>query len=73
MRVVVFLAVRMLWERRLLSVIAIVAVMLGVITLVSMRGIQLGFRYKFLQTIVRVTPQVAITDKKISAVPPLLA
>lgn len=73
MRVVVFLALRMLWERRLLSVIAIVAVMLGVMTLVSMRGIQLGFRYKFLQTIVRVTPQVAITDKKISTVPPLLA
>jgi lipoprotein-releasing system permease protein len=73
MGVVVFLALRTLWERRLLSVIAIMAVMLGVMMLVSIRGIQLGFRHKFLQTIVRVAPQVAITDKELSTEPPLLA
>ncbi len=73
MRVVVFLALRQLWERRLLSMIAILAVTLGVMTLVSMRGIQLGFRLKFLQTIVRVTPQVAVRDEKLSSDPPLLA
>jgi lipoprotein-releasing system permease protein len=72
-RVVVFLALRQLWERRLLSAIAIMAVMLGVMMLVAIRGIQLGFRHKFLQTIVRVTPQVAITDKELSREPPLLA
>ena len=73
MRVVIFLALRQLWERRLLSAIAVMAVMLGVMMLVSIRGIQLGFRNKFLQTIVRVTPQVAITDKKLSAEPPMLS
>ena len=73
MRVVVFLALRQLWERRLLSAIAVMAVMLGVMMLVSIRGIQLGFRNKFLQTVVRVTPQVAITDKKLANDPPLLA
>jgi lipoprotein-releasing system permease protein len=73
MRVVIFLALRQLWERRLLSAIAIMAVMLGVMMLVSIRGIQLGFRNKFLQTIVRVTPQVAITDKKLDVEPPMLA
>jgi lipoprotein-releasing system permease protein len=72
MRVVIFLALRQLWERRLLSMIAILAVMLGVTTLVAMRGIQLGFRYKFLQTIVRVTPQVAITDRELSSERPIL-
>lgn len=73
MRVIAFLAVRQLWERRLLSAIAIVAVTLGVTMLVSIRGIQLGFRQKFLQTIVRVTPQVAITDKELSGEAPLLS
>ncbi|MCW5830969.1 MAG: ABC transporter permease [Labilithrix sp.] len=73
MRVVVFLALRQLWERKLLSTIAILAVMLGVTTLVSIRGIQLGFRHKFLQTIVRVTPQVAITDHELSNEPAILA
>jgi lipoprotein-releasing system permease protein len=72
-RVVVFLALRQLWTRRLLSVIAVVAVMLGVMMLVAIRGIQLGFRHKFLQTIIRVTPQIAITDKELSTDPPLLA
>jgi lipoprotein-releasing system permease protein len=73
MRVVVFLALRQLWERRLLSAIAIAAVMLGVTMLIAIRGIQLGFRHKFLNTIIRVTPQVAITDKELSTEPPLLA
>jgi lipoprotein-releasing system permease protein len=73
MRVVFFLALRQLWERRLLSAIAVLAVTLGVMMLVSIRGIQLGFRHKFLQTIIRVTPQVAITDQELSTEPPLLA
>ncbi|WP_394844232.1 ABC transporter permease [Pendulispora brunnea] len=73
MRVVAFLALRQLWERRVLSLIAILAVTLGVTTLIAMRGIQLGYRNKFLQTITRVTPQVAITDKELTTEPPLLA
>jgi len=73
MRVVLFLALRQLWERRLLSAIAVAAVMLGVMMLVAIRGIQLGFRHKFLQTIIRVTPQVSITDKKLAVEPPMLA
>lgn len=73
MRVVAFLAMRQLWDRRLLTTIAVLAVTLGVMTLVSMRGIQLGFRQKFLQTIVRVTPQVAVTDKQLSEEPPILS
>jgi lipoprotein-releasing system permease protein len=72
-RVVAFLAFRQLWERRLLSTIAVMAVMLGVTMLVAIRGIQLGFRMKFLQTIIRVTPQVAVTDKELSAEAPLIA
>jgi lipoprotein-releasing system permease protein len=73
MRVVIFLALRQLWERRLLSVIAVLAVTLGVTMLIAIRGIQLGFRHKFLQTIIRVTPQVAITDKELSSDAPLIA
>jgi len=73
LRVVIFLALRQLWSRRLLSSIAVMAVMLGVTMLVAIRGIQLGFRHKFLQTIIRVTPQIAITDKEFFSDPPLLA
>jgi lipoprotein-releasing system permease protein len=73
LRVVMFLALRQLWSRRLLSVIAVMAVMLGVMMLVAIRGIQLGFRLKFLQTVIRVTPQIAITDKELSVEPPLIA
>lgn len=73
MRVVLFLALRQLWVRRALSAIAVAAVMLGVTMLVTIRGIQLGFRQKFLQTIVRVTPQVAVTDKEVSTESSVLA
>lgn len=65
MRVVVFIALRMLWERRLLNGIAIVGVTLGVLTLIGINGIMQGFQQKFLKNILQVSPHVIVFDKEL--------
>lgn len=73
MRVVLFIAMRLLWERKLLNGIAIVGVMLGVITLIAVNGIMQGFQQKFLRNILQVSPHVTMFDKELRPAPSLLA
>lgn len=72
-RVIFFIAMRQLWDRKLLNGIAVLGVMLGVITLISINGIMQGFQQKFLQNILKVSPHVIIFDKQLRPSPPLLA
>jgi lipoprotein-releasing system permease protein len=70
-RTVLFIALRQLWERKLLNGIAILGVTLGVLTLIGINGIMQGFQQKFLQTVIKVSPHVTIFDKELRpAVPP---
>jgi len=55
-----FLALRQLWERKLLNAIALGGVTLGVTTLVVMHAILGGFEQKFLQSILKVSPHVTL-------------
>src|SRR5262249_23469386 len=73
MRVVVFLALRQLWARKLLNGIALAGVTLGVTTLVAMSAIMLGFRLKFLDNMLRISPHVTVFDRELRPAPPLLA
>jgi lipoprotein-releasing system permease protein len=73
MRIVLFLALRQLWARKLLNGIAVAGVMLGVLTLVGMSSIMLGFRVKFLDNMLRVSPHVTVYDRELRPEPPLLA
>jgi lipoprotein-releasing system permease protein len=73
MRVVLMLALRQLWARKLLNGIAIAGVMLGVATLIGMSSIMLGFRQKFLDNMLRISPHVTVYDRQLRPEPPLLA
>lgn len=73
MRLVVFLALRQLWTRRLLSGIATFAVTLGVLVLIVMAGIMLGFRRQFLDNLLKISPQVTLFDRQVRRDPPILA
>lgn len=72
MRVVLFIALRMLWERKLLNGIAIVGVTLGVLTLIGINGIMQGFQQKFLKNILQVSPHVILFDKELRPQDPIL-
>jgi lipoprotein-releasing system permease protein len=67
MTAILFIAGRHLWHRKLLNGIAVVGVMFGVLTLVAITGIMRGFQTKFLDTIVKITPHVVITDTELGA------
>jgi len=71
-RVVFFIALRMLWERKLLNGIAIVGVTLGVVTLIGINGIMQGFQQKFLRNILQVSPHVTMFDKELHPEAPIL-
>lgn len=71
--VVLFVALRQLWDRKLLNGIAVLGVMLGVLTLVAVRGMMAGFHLKFLGNILRISPHVTVLDKELRPAPPLLA
>src|SRR5262245_13920967 len=73
MRVVLFIALRQLWDRKLLNGIAVGGVMLGVITLVAIKGIMHGFQEKFFGSILKVSPHVTMLDKELRPAPPMLA
>lgn len=73
MRVVLFIALRMLWERKLLNGIAIVGVTLGVLTLIAINGIMQGFQQKFLKNILLASPHVTMFDKELRVEPPILS
>jgi len=72
-RVVLFIALRQLWDRKLLNGIAVLGVMLGVLTLIAINGIMQGFQQKFLSNIIKISPHVTIFDKQLRPAPPILA
>jgi lipoprotein-releasing system permease protein len=72
-RVVVFIALRQLWARKLLNGIAVMAVTLGVVTLITISGITQGFQHKFLDNILRISPHVTIFDKELRSKVSLLS
>jgi lipoprotein-releasing system permease protein len=72
-RVVVFIALRQLWDRKLLNGIAVLGVTLGVLTLIGINGIMQGFQVKFLENITKISPHVTIFDKQLRPAPPMLA
>lgn len=72
-RVVFFIALRQLWDRKLLNSIAVLGVTLGVLVLIAINGIMQGFQQKFLINILKISPHVTIHDKELRPAPPLLA
>lgn len=72
-RTVLFVALRQLWERKLLNGIAVLGVLLGVLTLIAINGIMQGFQQKFLINIIKVSPHVTIKDKELRPSPSILA
>jgi len=72
LRTVLFVAVRQLWERKLLNGIAVGGVTLGVLVLIAMNGIMLGFQEKFTSTILRISPHVTLFDTELRPKPPPL-
>lgn len=72
-RVVLFIALRQLWDRKLLNGIAVLGVALGVLTLIAINGIMQGFQQKFLGSILKISPHVTVFDKQLRPAPSLLA
>jgi lipoprotein-releasing system permease protein len=68
----VFIALRQLWERKLLNGIAVGGVTLGVLVLITMNGIMKGFEEKFTSTILKISPHVVIFDTELRPQDPLL-
>jgi lipoprotein-releasing system permease protein len=71
--IVGFIALRQLWDRKLLNGIAVLGVTLGVLTLIGINGIMQGFQQKFLTNILKISPHVTIFDKQLRPAPALLA
>jgi lipoprotein-releasing system permease protein len=72
-RVVFFIALRQLWDRKLLNGIAVLGVTLGVLTLIGINGIMQGFQVKFISNILKISPHVIIYDKQLRPAPSILA
>jgi lipoprotein-releasing system permease protein len=72
LRTIVFLALRQLRERKLLNGIAVGGVTLGVLVLIAMNGIMLGFEDKFTSAILKISPHVILFDTELHPQPPLL-
>ena len=73
MRIVFFIALRQLWDRKLLNSIAVGGVVLGVVTLLTIKGIMHGFQEKFYSSILKISPHVTMLDKELRPQAPLLA
>ena len=71
-RTVVFVALRQLWERKLLNGIAVGGVTLGVLVLIAMNGIMLGFEEKFTSAILKISPHVILFDTELRPQSPIL-
>ncbi|MBL8718125.1 MAG: ABC transporter permease [Myxococcales bacterium] len=72
-RTIVFIALRQIWERKLLNGIAVGGVTLGVLVLIAMNGIMQGFQIKFTSAILKISPHVIVFDNELRPEPPLLA
>lgn len=73
MRTVLFVALRQLWDRKLLNGIAMLGVSLGVLVLIGINGVMQGFQQKFLSNILRISPHVTLFDKQLRPSPSMLA
>lgn len=73
LRTIWFIALRQLWDRKLLNGIAIGGVTLGVLTLIAMNGIMQGFQQKFTQSILKISPHVTLYDTELHPEAPLLS
>lgn len=72
-RTVWFIALRQLWERKLLNGIAIGGVVLGILVLIAMNGIFSGFSMKFTMSILKISPHVIVFDTELRPQPSILA
>ena len=72
LRTILFIALRQLWERKLLNGIAVGGVVLGVLVLIAMNGIMQGFQVKFTSSILRISPHVILYDTELRPQPPIL-
>src|SRR5581483_12234884 len=72
MRLVLFIALRQLWARKLLNGIAVGGVTLGVLVLIAMNGIMQGFQMKFKGEILKVSPHITVFDKELGSETALL-
>lgn len=73
LRTILFIAMRQLWDRKLLNGIAVGGVVLGVLVLIAMNGIMQGFQTKFTQSILKISPHVTIYDTELKDDPQMLA
>ena len=73
MRIVLFIALRQLWDRKLLNGIAVGGVVLGVVVLLTIKGILQGFQAKFYSSILKISPHVTLFDKEMRPVPSILS
>jgi len=71
-RSTLFVAMRQLWERKLLNGIAVGGVTLGVLTLIALNAIMLGFKEKFTSAILKISPHVTLFDTELRPQAPLL-
>jgi lipoprotein-releasing system permease protein len=71
-RIIFFIALRQLWDRKLLNGIAVGGVVLGVVTLLAIKGIMHGFQEKFYSSILKISPHVTILDKELRPAPSIL-
>jgi lipoprotein-releasing system permease protein len=65
-RLVLFIALRQLLERKVLNGIAVGGVALGVLTLITLSAMMQGFQVKFKEEIIKVSPHVTITDRRLA-------
>jgi len=63
MRLILFVALRQLWERKLLSGIALFGVALGVLVLIAMNSVLQGQQMKFKGEILKAAPHVILFDR----------
>jgi lipoprotein-releasing system permease protein len=73
MRIVLFIALRQLWDRKLLNSIAVGGVVLGVVVLLTIKGIMHGFQEKFYSSILKISPHVTLFDKELRPAPSMLS
>jgi lipoprotein-releasing system permease protein len=73
MRIVFFIALRQLWDRKLLNGIAVGGVVLGVVVLLTIKGIMHGFQEKFYSSILKISPHVTLFDKELRPAPSILS
>ncbi len=71
-KTILFVAMRQLWERKLLNGIAVGGVTLGVLTLIALNGIMLGFKEKFTSAILKISPHVTLFDTELRPQSPIL-